>query len=132
MITADQILAHMIGDYVLQSHFMARNKTKSSWVALYHALTYALPFCFLSSSWPALGLIIGSHFLIDRYRLARFVVAFKNLFFSTPAEYERLSNEIDMSTGFPSDTPAWLAVWLLIIVDNCAHVLLNGLALKYL
>lgn len=132
MITADQLLAHAIGDYVLQSHYMATNKTRSSRVALYHAVTYALPFLFLRPSWPALLVIAGSHFLIDRWRLARFVVAFKNLFLSTPAEYERLSMEIDMATGSPKDCPPYLAVWLLIIVDNCAHVLLNGLALRYL
>jgi len=132
MITADQLLAHAFGDYALQSHYMAVNKTKSSRVALYHALTYALPFLFLRPSWPALAVIVGSHFLIDRYRLARFVVAFKNLFLSSPAEYERLSLEIDMATGFPKDCPPYLAVWLLVIVDNVCHVLLNGLALRYL
>jgi Protein of unknown function (DUF3307) len=132
MITADQVLAHMIGDYVLQSHFMATNKTRSSLVAAYHASTYALPFLLLGPSPLALFVIAGSHFVIDRWRLARFVVAFKNLVFSSPAEYERLSTEIDMATGFPKETPAWLAVWLLIIVDNVIHILLNGLALRYL
>lgn len=132
VITADQLLAHAIGDYVIQSHYMATNKTKSSRVALYHALTYAIPFLFLWRSWSAMAVIVGSHFVLDRWRLARYVVAFKNLFLSTPAEYERLSYEIDMATGFPKETPQWLAVWLLIIVDNVCHVLLNGLALKYL
>jgi uncharacterized protein DUF3307 len=140
VITGDQLLCHAIGDYILQSHWMANNKTKSSKVALYHVLTYALPFLFLRPSLLAMLVIIGTHFLIDRFRLARFIVAFKNLFFTTPAEYERLSSEaarilnrqIDMATGFPADCPPWLAVWLLIIVDNCLHVLINGLALKYL
>lgn len=132
MITADQLICHAIGDYVFQSHYMATNKTKSSRVALYHAATYAIPFLFLRPSFLALAVIIGTHFLIDRYRLARYVVAFKNLLFTTPAEYERMSIEIDMATGFPKDCPPWLAVWLLIIVDNVCHVLINGLALKYL
>jgi hypothetical protein len=132
MITADQFFAHMVGDYILQSHYMATNKTKSSRVALYHAATYAVPFLLLRPSFLALVIIIGSHFVIDRYRLARHVVAFKNLFFSTPAEYERLSVEIDMATGFPKDCPPFLAVWLLIIVDNLIHIFLNAIALKYL
>jgi hypothetical protein len=132
VITGDQLLCHAIGDYVIQSHYMATNKTRSSWVALYHALTYAVPFLFLQPSLLAMVVIVGTHFLIDRYRLARFVVAFKNLFFTTPAEYERMSNEIDMGTGFPKDCPPWLSTWLLIIVDNICHVLLNGLALRYL
>lgn len=132
MITADQLLCHAIGDYVIQSHYMATNKTKSSWIAMYHALTYAIPFIFLWRSWSAMAVIVGSHFLVDRWRLARFVVAFKNLLFSSPAEYQRLSVEIDMATGYPKDTPQWLAVWLLVIADNVIHVLCNGLALKYL
>jgi uncharacterized protein DUF3307 len=132
MITADQLLCHALGDYVFQSHFMATRKTKSSWVALYHAATYGIPFLFLRPSLLAFTVIVGSHFVIDRWRLARFVVAFKNLFLSSPAEYERLSREIDMATGFPKDCPPWLATWLLIIVDNIIHVLVNGLALRYL
>lgn len=132
MITADQLLAHAIGDYILQSHWMATNKTKSSLVAFYHAATYAIPFHFLDPSFPAIVVIVGSHFAIDRWRLARFVVALKNLLFSSPSEYERLQTEIDMDTGCPREVPLRLAVWLLIIVDNIIHVLLNGLALKYL
>lgn len=132
MITADQLLAHMIGDYILQSHWMANNKTKSSRVAICHALTYAIPFLFLRPSWPAFIVIVGSHFAIDRYRLARYVVGVKNWLLAPSAERERLQAEIDVATGFPKDCPPWLAVWLLIIVDNIIHVLLNGLALKYL
>jgi hypothetical protein len=132
MITADQLLAHMVGDYILQSHWMATNKTKSSLAAICHALTYALPFLFLRPSWLVLVVIVGSHFAIDRWRLARYVVGFRNWLFAPPEERERLRVEIDMATGFPKDCPQWLAVWLLIIADNIIHVLLNGLALKYL
>jgi hypothetical protein len=46
-ITADQILAHMVGDYLLQSHWMATEKTKRSLAAGVHAGTYTLPFLFL-------------------------------------------------------------------------------------
>ncbi len=34
-----------------------------------------------------------------------------------------------MATGYPSATPAWLAVWLLIIADNTLHLLINHYAL---
>jgi len=36
------------------------------------------------------------------------------------------------ATGYPPDRPAWLAVWLLIIADNVMHVVINGLAIRYL
>ncbi len=47
MITADQLLCHAIGDYVIQSDWMANEKTKRSLAALAHVLTYAVPFLFL-------------------------------------------------------------------------------------
>jgi hypothetical protein len=36
------------------------------------------------------------------------------------------------ATGYPSETPVWLATWLLIIADNALHLAINFLALKYL
>ena len=37
-------LAHMVGDYVIQSHWMAVEKTKRWWPAIAHGVTYGLPF----------------------------------------------------------------------------------------
>jgi hypothetical protein len=50
MITADQLVCHAIGDYVLQSDWMANTKTKRSVACLAHVATYALPFLFLRPS----------------------------------------------------------------------------------
>lgn len=120
-ITADQILAHLVGDYLIQSHWMATEKTKRSIAAAVHALSYTLPFLFLTLSPVALTFIVGPHFVIDRWRLARFVVWAKN----------GMCGEIT-ATGYPVDTPPWLAVWLLIIADNTLHLICNGVALKWL
>ena len=84
MITADQIVAHLVGDYILQSDYCADRKTSKNLPALVHALTYTL--CFipfvLALDGPkaaiALSVIGGTHFLIDRFRLARYVVYAKN------------------------------------------------------
>jgi hypothetical protein len=119
MTTADQLLAHAIGDYLLQSHWMAENKTRRSDAALVHALTYALPFLTLKPSKTRLAGIIGTHFLIDRFRLARYVCWAKN------GPWKPLT-----ATGYPNEVPAWLAVWLLIIADNTLHVAINGFLLK--
>jgi hypothetical protein len=43
MITADQILIHAIGDYILQSDWMANEKTKRWFPAACHALVYQDP-----------------------------------------------------------------------------------------
>lgn len=120
-ITADQILAHLIGDYILQSHWMAQEKTKQSLAAGVHAATYTLPFLFLTWSPTALALICGTHFLIDRFRLARFLVWLKNGYAFRGATVT--------GTGYRDDVPAWLSVWLLIVADNTLHLLCNGAAL---
>lgn len=120
MITADQMLAHLVGDYIVQSHWMAQNKGKSSIAAAIHAATYTLPFLFLTQSSLALALICGSHFIVDRWRLARFVVWFKN------GPWLPVT-----ATGYQDDVPAWLSVWLLIIADNTIHMICNGLAFVY-
>lgn len=39
-----QLLAHLFGDYVLQNHWMALNKTQRWWPAIVHATLYMLPF----------------------------------------------------------------------------------------
>jgi Protein of unknown function (DUF3307) len=78
MITADQLVAHAVGDYVIQSDWMANEKTKKSIAAAAHAVSYALPFLFLAPSWKAMLVIIVTHFFIDRFRLARYVCWVKN------------------------------------------------------
>lgn len=126
MITADQLLCHAIGDYVLQSHWMATEKTKRSLACLAHVAMYALPFLFLHPSLLALAVIVASHFVIDRWRLARFVVWVKNCL--GPNKPWRDCT----ATGYPSDVPPWLSVWLLIVADNIMHVAINGAALRWL
>lgn len=148
MITADQLVAHAVGDYILQSDWMATEKTKKSVAAAAHVTTYVLPFLFLTRSIGALLFIVGTHFVIDRWRLARFVVWAKNWLgmptmkaCSCDANSRCSScNKLVVNqpwsackaTGYSPDRPAWLVVWLLIIADNVMHVLLNAVALRYL
>lgn len=158
-ISADQLLAHAIGDYVLQSDWMANEKTKRSVAALCHVLTYVLPFLLVRPTPLALLVIVSTHFVIDRWRLARYVVWAKNFsapkhikmslpdFEGLPDEMRHLPHSVGIytyrwirnrpwaeckATGYPPETPAWLAVWLMIIADNIMHICINGLALKYL
>lgn len=154
MITANQLICHAIGDYVLQSDWMATEKTKRSVAALVHVLTYAIPFLFLRPSFLALAFIVGTHFIIDRWRLARYVCWVKNWicpFWKTeprpypysgvvqpgqllPARLVRLyvSPWAECKqTGYPPDRPPWMTVWLMIIADNVMHVLCNAIALTH-
>lgn len=120
-------MCHAIGDYVLQSDWMATEKTKQNAAAIAHAATYSMPFLLISNSWPAILTILATHFVIDRWRLARYVVWAKNWLGYGNRPWSECT-----ATGYPPDRPAWLTVWLLIIADNVLHVLCNGLALAYL
>ncbi len=143
MITADQLLCHAIGDYILQSDWMANEKTKRSVAALAHVATYGLPFLLLRPSWKAYAVIVGTHFIIDRWRQARYVVWTKNFIAPMSRNFnlylfggwemkETATWKSCKGTGYPKESPVWLAVWLLIIADNIMHVLINGLALRFL
>lgn len=124
--TANQLVAHAIGDYLLQSHWMATEKVKKSFACLVHVMLYTLPFLLLTRSVAALAVIVGTHFVIDRWRLARYVVWAKNQL----APAGRRVNQT--ATGYPDDTPPFLSVWLLIIADNTIHIICNATALHYL
>lgn len=126
MITADQIVVHLVGDYLLQSDWMAQNKTRDSLAAGVHAIVYSIPFLVFNPSLMAWTVIMTSHFLIDRYCLARYVVWAKNCMGPNRPWSECTK------TGYPPERPDWLAVWLLIIADNTCHILINAVSLKYL
>lgn len=128
LITGDQLLCHLFGDYVFQSDWMASEKTKQSFAALCHAVIYGLCLLPLAPTLAAWLVIVGTHFVIDRWRLARYVVYAKN-FLAPQSAWHPWSD--CTATGYHKDRPAWLAGWLLIIADNALHISINGLALKY-
>lgn len=123
------LLAHLVGDYVLQSDWMANEKTKSWWPAIAHGLTYTLPFLLITQSIPALLVIAVTHIIIDRFRLAKQLVFIKN-FIAPKRAWPTW--EDSKATGYPSKTPVWMATWLMIIADNCAHILINLAAILWL
>lgn len=130
------LLAHLVGDYLIQSHWMAVEKTKRWWPAVAHGLTYALPYLAVTRSPVALALIAGTHIIIDRYRLARHVIWLKNQLAPAGVDEQgkpwRRPWAESKGTGYPPETPAWLAVWLLIIADNTIHLLINTAAVAWL
>lgn len=145
MITADQLVLHGVGDYILQSDWMATTKTQKSIAAAAHVVAYTLPFALLTHSWHALLFIMGTHFVIDRWRLARYVVWIKNYLAPWPicpgcgphCDGHLVAptppwSEVKDTFGYPKDRPVWLAMWLMIIADNLMHVICNGIALTYL
>ncbi len=128
------LIAHLTGDYVLQNQWMADQKTKRWLPAALHALLYGLPFLLLVESWQAWVVIVATHALIDRYRLARLWVEFWGVGF-WPTRIGRAvaktQGDDPLAAGSQSP-PAFLSVWLLIIVDNCWHLTINQLAIEWL
>ena len=56
---------HMLGDYVLQSDFLARTKGESWWHLLAHCVTYTLPFTVMFGyDWRVMALL-APHMLVD-------------------------------------------------------------------
>ncbi|MCK5021238.1 MAG: DUF3307 domain-containing protein [Candidatus Peribacteraceae bacterium] len=116
------LLAHLVGDYILQSHTMAMRKTNDSVWALIHAISYTLPYLFITVDFLSLLVICVTHFFIDRFRLARFVIYAKNV---------SMHGKPMTSTGYPEEVPAWLSTWLMIITDNTLHLLIGYFAIIY-
>lgn len=123
------LIAHFVGDYILQTHWMATQKTSRWAPAVLHGITYTLPFLFATHSLAALLVIGGTHIIIDRFRLARHLMWFKNQF--APKDFRPDKADLK-TTGYPASTPAWLSTWLMIISDNTAHIIINTLAIIFL
>lgn len=100
------ILAHLIGDYLLQNDWMATRKRSSSLACLLHVFFYTSSFVLVIESmtgWPwwAYVLIAVGHYPFDRYGLARKYMAWND-------------------QGSFADN---LGPWSVIIVDNTFHLL---------
>lgn len=121
-----QLVLHLVGDYITQSDWMANSKTKGSFAALVHATIYSLPFLFIGPL-RAVLVIWVSHFFVDRFRLARYVVFAKNFM-----GYPFPAWDDCRKTGYPSARPDWMSVWLMIIADNTIHLISNMAALHTL
>lgn len=125
----------MWGDYILQTDRMAKLKTQHIEWALLHGALYTLPFILLTRSPAVLLVICFSHAIIDRYRLARYVVMAKNSLtdWKDRAKFKTL-------TGYANEYPCTQAMMvvlplntiLLIAADNTIHLTINYAALRWM
>lgn len=122
-----ELLAHVAGDYVVQSDWMANEKGRSKAVALLHGATYAACFLPVTRDGRALAAIGLTHAALDHWRLARPLVWLSNQ--AAPERYRYPLSEAGW-TGYRESTPDWLAGWLLFIQDNAMHVAINRWALR--
>jgi hypothetical protein len=145
-----QLLCHIWGDFILQSDWMAMNKSKRSLPCLVHVLIYTSCFLLLTLSWKALLVIGATHFILDRWHtpLKRLIwlknhagpgfkfVPFKKC--EATGYYDNLLNEVlwkpytrEEINGF-GPRLNFITIWLYIVTDNCLHLTINYLALTYL
>ncbi len=119
----EPFLFHLIGDYITQNNWMANTKTKNSWMGylacLIHCILYTIPFLLITTNPTQVGLIFGTHFIIDKYRLSVYWIKFVNCSWKST------------NYGYMDSTPVWMSTWLMIIVDNVIHICINYSVLKY-
>lgn len=131
-----QLLMHLWSDYCMQPGKWAERKRTDIRYAAAHGLQYGLLFLIagtvlpsniFSCSFDAFLMITLTHILIDRFYPARYIIFFKNWLVDHGSRWSDCSK-----TGYSSDMPAWMAVWLMIIVDNTMHLTINWAALTWL
>ncbi len=111
------LLAHLVGDYIVQWDWLAANKTVPGFRGLLactvHCWLYTVAvwaFSWWWMPWWGPALCFAAHWPIDRFRLARVWMI-------------RVSGQAAFATG-----P--LAPWSVIVIDNVFHLLtLYGIAL---
>lgn len=121
-----QILAHLVGDYVIQNHWMGVRKTQEWLPAIVHAVLYTAAFAMFFGLCWALAIIGVTHLVIDRYSLVkRYWVDFWGI-----GKMGWIMPKL--GAGHVDDAPAFIGVWLAFIADNVVHLLINMAALHYL
>ncbi len=139
----NQLLVHLLGDFWLQNDWMALNKSKKILPCLIHVLIYTSCFLLLTTSWKALLIIGVTHFIIDHWHtpLKRLIWFKNNIGYNDYPEYKKCD-----TTGYCDDygsqsleekdkkfqRPFCISIWLYIAQDNCLHLIINYLALKFL
>lgn len=96
------IFAHLIGDYLLQTDWMALNKKQHTLPAVTHTAVYCLPFLFCSFVWWQIALIGIQHFIQDRTAFIVWLMRVKG------------SEQFAKGPCSP---------WSIIVTDNIVHIL---------
>ena len=71
------LASHFMGDYVLQTDFLAKTKGDNIWHLFIHSVLYSLPFMIAFGFDWKVPFIIGTHIVIDaskaRYKVINYV-----------------------------------------------------------
>jgi len=125
MFTADQIVAHLVGDYLAQHSKIQDAISRRPFRArLLSAHLYVIPILFITNNIFAIALIVGLRASIDGYTIARWAVWLRRAM-SSPFNPPKMT-----ITGFDENTtPIIAALWFLIIINNVINIIFNGIVL---
>lgn len=111
-----QLISHLFGDFVFQNDWMAINKNQynpKGWLAcLVHCIVYTTFFYGQGNSLQ-LGLVFITHFIIDKFSVAR-----------------HWTNIFKVGARMPRDF--WLYTYLIFMVDMAYHLACNYIIIRYL
>lgn len=59
---------HYLGDYVLQTDYIAKGKNTDDYLLFVHCVLYTLPFVFVFDEWYYLLIIFVTHIIVDKLK----------------------------------------------------------------
>jgi hypothetical protein len=105
------IVGQLVGDYLLQTDWMAQNKKLRSWPCLVHCVIWTACVCiFAGWSWRAGAFLFACHFAQDRTQIVKWWMCLKSPGFTQPP----------------------FAPWSLIVVDNVWHFVQLWVAWRFI
>lgn len=108
----DWLIAHLVGDYILQNDWMAVNKKRRTLPCLVHVALYTLSVAlFTGWGWIPLATVAATHFVQDRTQIVAWWM------------------RVNRQSGFAKPP---LAPWSCIVVDNVWHLVVLYLLATYL
>ena len=67
------LACHMLGDYVLQTDFLAKTKGENWWHLLAHCVTYTVPFTVAFGIDWRIGYLLAMHLIIDMLKARQLI-----------------------------------------------------------
>ena len=103
-------LAHLVGDFLIQTDWMAKGKKTKSWICAVHVLTYLTPFIILQFTWWQLVAIGVQHFIQDRTGFVLWLMR---------------------KTGHRAFAEPPMSPWSVIVTDNILHLVWIALVIEF-
>ena len=104
------VMAHLIGDYILQNDWMAINKKKNSIICFIHVFLYMVPFVFTSLTLVQILLIGIQHFIQDRTAVIKW-------FCKITGKFQSENNNNGLPWGHFIVDNIFHAIWIMLVIE---------------